>query len=136
MTGCDQPCPAQLQQAKETSIMKQVLSPLILLVLAFPWAARADLAETPILLTNSAIDLDTGAIVNSGGDLLWNGSTLTPQGAASARSLAGLGASGYNEQPESYFVSVAGAGKAPITAVAAGNGIVVRTNGGNIAKLL
>jgi uncharacterized protein (TIGR03437 family) len=118
------------------SIMKHALSLGILLVLIVPVAARADLAETPILLTNSAINLDTGAIVNSGGDLLWNGSTLTPQGAAGARSLAGLGARGYNEQPESYFVSVATAGKSPITAIAPGNGVVVRTNGGNISKVL
>ena len=55
---------------------------LAILACAFPVAVRADLSENTILQTGSALNLDTGAVVSSGGDILWNGSTIAPQGSA------------------------------------------------------
>ena len=69
-------------------------------VLTVPMAALADLSQTT-LQPNSSLNLDTGAVAGSGGDLLWNGSTLVPQGSAKVRNL-GL--------PESYWVSIAPGG--------------------------
>src|SRR5579864_3559849 len=56
----------------------------VLLALGFPVAALADLNQTTTLQTNQTLNLDTGATGSSGGDLLWNGTTLAPQGAAKA----------------------------------------------------
>jgi hypothetical protein len=44
----------------------------------FPIAALADLSENTILQAGSALNLDTGAVVSSGGDILWNGSAIAP----------------------------------------------------------
>lgn len=117
--------------------MKLTLFPLLLPILVFPAAALADLTETTILLTNSGVNMDTGAISgSSGGDLYWNGTTLTFEGAATGRSLVGLGSDGFNLQPQSYFASVVTAKNTPITTVDPGNGVVVNTNGKNLAVLL
>jgi len=117
--------------------MKHSLYLWILAVLALPAVALADLAETTVLLTNSAINMDTGAVVSSGGDLLWNGTALVPQGAAKARFSAHLGTINFNGLPESYWDSVVGGAKAtPVTTVAPGDGGAVMTNGGNVAKIL
>jgi hypothetical protein len=62
-----------------------------ILLLTFPMAALADLNESTILQTDSALNLDAGAVVGSGGDILWNGSTLCPQGSAKVRNLGEIG---------------------------------------------
>ncbi len=49
---------------------------LAILACAIPIAVRADLSENTILQTGSALNLDTGAVAGSGGDILWNGSTI------------------------------------------------------------
>jgi uncharacterized protein (TIGR03437 family) len=117
--------------------VKHIVFLLILVVLAFPAAALADLTETTILLTNSAIDLDTGAVVSSGGDLFWNGTTLAPQGGARAEVLVGIGSINYTYLPESYFVTGSGGAKTtPISALTPGNGLVYITKGGNVGKSL
>ena len=63
------------------------------LAFAFPGAALADLSRTVTLQANTALDLETGdtsvvgaKVSASGGtpDILWNGSTITPQGGARA----------------------------------------------------
>ncbi len=65
---------------------------LAILACASPIAAWADLSENTILLTGSALNLDTGAVVSSGGDILWNGSTLAPQGSATVYNVGDAGA--------------------------------------------
>jgi hypothetical protein len=47
-----------------------------------PHAVWADLSGPTILQTGSTLNLNTGAVASSGGDILWNGSTIAPQGAA------------------------------------------------------
>ena len=61
--------------------MKQILCRrTAIAVLAFPIAALADLNQTTTLQANTTLNLETGATATSGGDILWNGSTITPQG--------------------------------------------------------
>ncbi len=106
---------------------------------AFPIAVRADVSETTILQTGSALSLDTGAVASSGGDILWNGSTIAPQGSATVYNLGNLGATNFSGLPQSYFVTLAPAGKsAPIAAnlLVAGDAFVANTSGGKVAKVL
>ena len=49
--------------------------------LVMPLAALADITNQTVTLTQGQrVSLDTGTIVNSGGDLLWDGTNLIPQG--------------------------------------------------------
>ncbi len=56
----------------------------VLLALVLPISAMADLNQTTTLQTNQTLNLDSGATGSSGGDLLWDGTRLAPQGAAKA----------------------------------------------------
>jgi hypothetical protein len=106
--------------SRRISTVEESLHPRIaiaILFLTFPMAALADLNETTILETNSALNLDTGAVVGSGGDILWNGSTLAPQGSAKARNLGKIGAVNFGLMPQSTITSdAAGAKSTPIAA--------------------
>ena len=113
--------------------------PALILALILPCAARADLSENTILQANTGLDLDNGAVISSGGDILWNGSTITPQGSARVRNLGNIGPTNFNGLTESYWVSVApGANSTPIAAnlLVGGDAFVVITSAGNIAKVL
>ncbi len=106
---------------------------------AFPIAIRADLSENTILLTGSALNLDTGAVVSSGGDILWNGSTITPQGSATVYNVGNAGATNFNGLPQSYWVTLAPAGRStPIAAnlLVVGDAFVANTSSGKVAKVL
>ena len=122
--------------------MKQISRPhiaLAALAFAFPAAALADINGTTTLQSNTALNLDTGATVASGGDLLWNGSTIAPQGKARAYNIGDFGASFYDVLDVSNFSAFAVvASSAPISASAlvAGDVFVVLTNGANHAKVL
>jgi uncharacterized protein (TIGR03437 family) len=108
------------------------------LLLAFPFAAQADLNEAVVLQTGQSLNFLTGAVSSSGGDLLFDGRTLTPQGGAKAKALNATGKSAYDLFPESYFSSqAASASTAPlvITALTPGSIFLVVT-GGKIAKAL
>src|SRR5579872_374230 len=112
---------------------------LAILACAFPIAVLADLSETTILQTSSALNLDTGAVVASGGDILWNGSTIAPQGSARVSKPGNIGATNFNGLPESYWDNVAaGAKSTPIAAnlLAEGDAFAAVTNSGKIAKVL
>jgi uncharacterized protein (TIGR03437 family) len=50
------------------------------LALWLPVAALADFGESTVLQTNSTVDLETGAVGTSGGDLVWTGSILNLNG--------------------------------------------------------
>src|SRR5689334_1124794 len=109
------------------------------LALALPGAALADLSETIILQTNSTLNLETGAVGSSGGDILWDGSTIAPQGAVKLRNFAVSGRQGFDAFPKSYFVSLAPSGKSvPIAAnlLVPGDVFSVLTTGGHTAKVL
>jgi uncharacterized protein (TIGR03437 family) len=125
------------------SFLKQIRSArivsLAILTCTLPIAALADLSENTILEPGSALNLDTGAVVSSGGDILWNGSTIAPQGSATVYNLGNLGATNFNGLPQSYFVTLAAAGRStPIAAnlLVAGDGFVANTSSGKVAKVL
>lgn len=112
---------------------------LAIVACAFPIAVLADLSETTILQTGSALSLDTGAVASSGGDILWNGSTIARQGSATLRNLGNVGATNFNGLSESYWDTVAaGASGTSIAAnlLVVGDAFVAITNGGNTAKVL
>jgi uncharacterized protein (TIGR03437 family) len=113
--------------------------PLAILAFAFPVAVRADLSENTTLQTGSALNLDTGAVVSSGGDILWNGSTIAPQGSATVYNVGNAGATNFNGLPQSYWVTLAPAGRStPIAAnlLVVGDAFVANTSSGKVAKVL
>jgi uncharacterized protein (TIGR03437 family) len=114
---------------------------LAIFAFTFPVVLLADVSGTTTLTANMALNLDAGTTGASGGDLLWNGSTLTPQGSATAAALPGAsGATAYaaitqtvlSILPSSFFSSAPLSG----STLAVGNIIAVKTKGGNYAKLL
>jgi len=113
---------------------------LTVLPFALAIAAKADISQTTPLASGNVLNLDTGAIVASGGDLLWNGSTITPQGKAKAYNLGNLGTAGFNSYSSKdslVYLSVI-ATSAPIASsvLISGEVFAVFTNGGNVAKVL
>lgn len=122
--------------------MKQPLSIKLLrtaLGLALAIAAKADISQTTTLASGNTLNLDTGATGSSGGDLLWNGSTITPQGKARAYNFGNLGATVFNNETQAQLKSLSIlATNAPIAAgvLVSGDVIAVVTNGGNVAKVL
>ena len=106
---------------------------IVILVLAFPIGAWADVSGTPTLAANSALNLDTGATTASGGDLVFNGSTVTPQGNATAVLLPIP--DGFATYTQSNLETAPGYLKSAIN-VGVGTLFAVKTNGGNYAKVL
>jgi hypothetical protein len=101
------------------------------LALALPSAALADLNSTVTLQANTTLNLDTGATAASGGDILWNGSTITPQDKAKAYNIGQLGGS-FDTFGESYFNPfrlLASSAAIPASALAVNDLFVVFTNG-------
>jgi uncharacterized protein (TIGR03437 family) len=102
--------------------------------------AAADVSGTKTLTANTALNLDTGNTAASGGDLLWNGTALAPQGTAGVFNFltsGSIGASLFANIVQSTLSAVAVANysnKAVGDTVGAVYG--VHTNGGNFAKVL
>ena len=112
---------------------------LAILACGFPIAVLADLSENTILQTGSALNLDTGAVASSGGDILWNGSTIAPQGSATVYNVGNAGATNFNGLPQSYWITLAKAGRStPIAAnlLVTGDAFVANTSSGKVAKVL
>lgn len=113
-------------------------STIAVLLLAFPIAALADLSGTSTLSANTALNLDTGATAASGGDILWNGSSITPQGSATAYNLpAPMQFDSIIQQivqaiPSMMFSKTA----IPASALTANDVFFVKTNGGNYAAVM
>src|SRR5882724_7556842 len=109
------------------------------LVSAFPMVSLANVSETTLLPANAAINLETGGSSGSGGDLLWNGTTIAPVGVAKIRNLGKIGITNYDGLTESYWVQVAAGAKATPLAenlVVSGDVFVAVTNGGHTSKVL
>ncbi len=107
---------------------------LAVLALAFPVVALADTTLT--LSSGQILNLDTGKIVTTGGDLLWNGTNLTPQGSASAYDLTGAGKAAYTSLTAAALGNFAGLLSSSPISPAVNDVIVAETNGGNSAKIL
>ena len=108
------------------------------LAVLFPVAAFADLSGTTTLSSGQSFNMETGASASSGGDLLWNGTTLTPQGKAKAYANPALsGASTYaflDQTTLQGFLSLASS--SPISGLAVNAIIGAIDNSGNVGKLL
>jgi len=109
----------------------------VILLAAFSTAAFADQSGNVTLATSTSLNLDTGEIANSGGDLLWNGAELTSQGRAGLYNLGKFGTRIFKS------ISSRSAARAPYTTASipgskliAGDIFGVRTNGGHYAKVL
>ncbi len=119
--------------------MKLVVGAAIL-ALMLPVLSSADVSGTVTLSPSMSLNLDAGSTGTSGGDLLWNGSTLSPQGSATAGALPGLtGAAAYGGLTAgqlAIFAPLLSSAAISSSSAAVGAIIVVHTNGGNYAKLL
>lgn len=113
-----------------------------LIVLLFPIAAFADLNGTVTLSSGQSLNLETGAAVSSAGDLLWSGSTLTPQGAALALNVTAFastfsGPTAFASITLQELQAFGSAGShAAISGITVGTIIGAKDNSGNYAKLL
>ncbi len=102
-------------------------------------AALADINGTSTLASGSTLNLDTGETVSSGGDILWNGSSIAPQGKAKAYNFGNLGTIGFNglgQTQLSAVLLVASSSPIQAGALVVGDVFGVRTNGANLAKVL
>ena len=112
---------------------------------ALSTAASADVSGTQTLTANTTLNLDSGTTGASGGDLVWDGSTLKPQGSAgifnflTSGSLT-TGQALFNSMTQSTLSSLStlvysnpGLGGASLLP---GEVFGVHTNGGNYAKVL
>ena len=107
---------------------------------AFPAAAWGDLSGHAKLAANTSLNLDTGVTASTGGDILFTGSSINPQGSA--------GAVNFSEPGFVEFDALTLAGLSMITLInysqnplsgtslAAGDVFAVYTNGGHYAKVL
>jgi uncharacterized protein (TIGR03437 family) len=120
--------------------MKQTLCNRIFwaaVALAFPLSALADLSDTKTLTATQSLNLATGAITTAGGDILWNGISLTPQGTAKAAVLPGVSFSAINQIVIQGVLATLGSSAAiPSSSLPAGTVIGVLTNGSLPAKVL
>jgi uncharacterized protein (TIGR03437 family) len=110
----------------------------LLAALALPTAAFADISSTATLSTGSTFSFDTGAIVTSGGDVLWTGTSLNPQGSATTVNFGPAGAGLYSSFNGLTLQLAAGYSNTSIGSSLLGVNAVfaVHTNGGNYAKFL
>jgi uncharacterized protein (TIGR03437 family) len=112
------------------------------LAVLFPIAAIADISGTLTIAANTQVSMDSGTVVSSGGDFLWDGTKLTPQGStkalnATTSAFALSGASGYSTLTPTILQLAAGLGSsAPLTGLAANTVVGYVTNGGNFGKFL
>jgi hypothetical protein len=110
-----------------------------ILAFAFPVAVRADLNQTNVLTAGNTINLDTGAVGASGGDIQWNSSGITPQGSATALHI-------YSNWPLAQFETISiivvsglpGYSNAtiPTAELGVGNVFGVHTNSGHWDKVI
>ena len=106
---------------------------------AFPsWAA--DLSGTTTLTATQSLNLDTGATAASGGDILWNGTSITPQGTAKAGVIPGItGASGFALLDQSTLQALVALGSSspiPSSSLPVGTIMGVSTNAAHVSKVL
>jgi uncharacterized protein (TIGR03437 family) len=108
-------------------------------LLALPTIMFADLSQSPILPSGKTINLDTGAIANSGGDIAFTGTSITLQGNATAYVLGNAGAGQFaltNQQTLATLGPLYTQTPISGTTVAVNTVFAVYTNAGHYAKIL
>jgi uncharacterized protein (TIGR03437 family) len=112
-------------------------SVIVLLTIALSSAAWADQSGSVTLGPNDSFNLDSGNVSRAGGDVLWNGTELTPQGRAGLYNLGKKGSRVYKFIPaRSASAAPYNAAPIPASSLVAGDVFGVRTNGGNYAKVI
>ena len=110
-----------------------------LAILCAPSAVFADLSQSPSISVNSTINLETGAIASSGGDMAFTGSSITFQGSATAYVFGNGGAGQFSLLNQQALSAVAPIyAKTPITgaSLAVNTVFAVLTNANHYAKVL
>ena len=106
---------------------------------AFPISA-ADLSSTTTLTATQSLNLDTGATAASGGDILWSGTSITPQGSAKAGVVPGItGVSGFALLDQATLQAISGLGSSspiPSSSLTVGTILGVATNAAHVSKVL
>jgi uncharacterized protein (TIGR03437 family) len=107
------------------------------LAMALVTSAWADQSGTRTLAPSESLNLDTGAVSPTGGDIQWNGTALTPAGQAAVFN-AGKYGSRLFKAIRARSASAAHYSAAPIpgSILVAGDVFGVHTNGGHYAKVL
>ena len=105
-----------------------------LLALVFPVAGFADVSGTPTLSANATLNLDTGNVGTSGGDILWTGTSIKFQGSATGFDLGS--AASFSSLTQSELSGFSGALTSASIKPSVNDVIAVQTNGGNFAKIL
>jgi uncharacterized protein (TIGR03437 family) len=108
------------------------------LAISLSSAAWADQSGSATLAANTFLNLDTGVVSSGGGgDLLWNGTELTPQGLAATYNLGKYGARGFKAIRASNAAAVTySPASIPAGKLVEGDIFGVHTNGGNYSKVL
>lgn len=109
----------------------------LLFTIAVPTAAFADQSGTATLTPNAFLNLETGAVSNTRGDILWSGGTLTPQAHAGVYKAGKYGARGFKSIPFKYAAAAPySTSPIPSKALVPGDVFGVHTMGGHYAKVL
>src|SRR5579862_6080173 len=107
------------------------------LAIAFSSAARAAQSGSATLTAHLSLSLDTGTVSGSGGDILWNGTALTPQGRAALYNLGKFGSRVFKSiRARSAAAPAYSAAPIPASKLIAGDIFGVHTNRGNYAKVI
>ena len=120
-----------------------ILPQLVLAGIVMPVASLGDLTnQSAILFKGYTVSLDTSVVSTSGGDLLFDGTELTPQGNAGiyVYSLNNISVSSsiyWSELTQTNLAALSYS-KAPVaqTSIPSLSVVAVHTNGGNYSKLL
>jgi uncharacterized protein (TIGR03437 family) len=107
-----------------------------LLAAALPVALRADLTGTPTVSSGGRFSFDSGASVTSGGDILFNGTTIAPQGTAGVFNLTSAASSSYSSLTQASLSTFASLYSATAFTPTVNDVFAVHTIGGNYAKVM
>jgi hypothetical protein len=111
-----------------------------LLAVLFSFSALADITnQNATLAANTGFNLDNGTSGNSGGDILFSGTSIAPQTGATIGGIDNGGISTYNALSQQFLTGVAASfSQTPLTAtnLVVGEVFGVHTHGGNYAKAL
>lgn len=107
------------------------------LAVAFSAATLADQSGNATLVVNSYLNLETGAVSSTGGDLFWDGTSLSVQGRAGLYNLGKYGSRVFKSIALRSALGAPYSGAPiPAGALAAGDIFGVRTSGGRYAKAI
>jgi uncharacterized protein (TIGR03437 family) len=114
----------------------------VVLALALPVTILADATGTPTISSGSDFSFDNGTSSSSGGDIKFTGTSITFVGSAGGLDAGGGGTTTYNALSSSLIAEYGSEASlftsTPISgsSLAVNEVIVVKTNGGNFAKML